>query len=146
MSSKLAILFAAVVAFSSPVLAQGGGGGAGGAGSGAAGASSGGSNSGASGSNAQTGSQNQQGANGSSTPAAAAVHKAVTGADTQPASPSSGAVSAPGVGVGHAANGVPIGEPGSGPGSPEQPIDGKNVAPRYGAPSSPQKRFRFSRD
>jgi hypothetical protein len=33
-----------------------------------------------------------------------------------------GAVSAPGVGVGHAANGLPIGAPGSGLGSPEQPI------------------------
>jgi hypothetical protein len=33
-----------------------------------------------------------------------------------------GAVSAPGVGVGHAANGLPIGAPGSGLGSPSQPI------------------------
>jgi len=36
-----------------------------------------------------------------------------------------GAVGATGVGVGHAANGLPIGSPGSGLGSPEQPVDGK---------------------
>ena len=33
-------------------------------------------------------------------------------------------VSAPGVGVGHAANGRPIGSTGSGLGSPENPING----------------------
>jgi hypothetical protein len=44
---------------------------------------------------------------------------------SQTAAPSAGAVSAPGVGVGHAANGLPIGTSGSGLGSPEQPIGGK---------------------
>jgi hypothetical protein len=34
-------------------------------------------------------------------------------------------VSAPGVGVGHAATGQPIGSPGSGLGSPEQSVGGK---------------------
>jgi hypothetical protein len=46
---------------------------------------------------------------------------ATTGSNTRPSSSSdSGVVSAPGVGVGHAANGLPIGSPGSGLGSPEQ--------------------------
>jgi hypothetical protein len=48
---------------------------------------------------------------------------AVSGSRTAPIVPDSGAVSAPGVGAGHAANGLPIGTRGSGPGSPEQPID-----------------------
>ena len=45
---------------------------------------------------------------------------ATTGSNTRPSAPNSGVVSAPGVGVGHAANGLPIGSPGSGLGSPEQ--------------------------
>ena len=52
---------------------------------------------------------------------AAEQKAAVTGANTK----AGGVVSAPNVGVGHAANGLPIGSPGSGPGSPEQPIGGK---------------------
>jgi hypothetical protein len=44
---------------------------------------------------------------------------ATTGSNTQPSNSSDGAVSAPGVGVGHSANGLPIGSPGSGLGSPE---------------------------
>lgn len=51
-----------------------------------------------------------------------AAAKAVSGVNTLPPSEAPGAVSAPGVGVGHSANGLPIGAPGSGPGSPEQPI------------------------
>jgi hypothetical protein len=43
-----------------------------------------------------------------------------TGSNTRPSEPNIGVVSAPGVGVGHAANGLPIGSPGSGLGSPEQ--------------------------
>jgi hypothetical protein len=43
-----------------------------------------------------------------------------TGSNTRPSESNSGVVSAPGVGVGHAANGLPIGSPGSGLGSPEQ--------------------------
>jgi hypothetical protein len=53
---------------------------------------------------------------------AAEQNKAVTGNNTKAAP---GAVSAPGVGVGHSANGLPIGAPGSGPGSPEQPLGKK---------------------
>ena len=45
-----------------------------------------------------------------------------TGANTRPSTPESGTVSAPGVGVGHAANGMPIGAPGSGLGSPEHSV------------------------
>jgi hypothetical protein len=41
-----------------------------------------------------------------------------------PGATGGGAVSAPGVGVGHAANGLPIGTTGSGLGSPENPIGG----------------------
>jgi len=52
---------------------------------------------------------------------AAEQKAAVTGANTK----AGGVVSAPNVGVGHAANGLPIGSSGSGPGSPEQPIGGK---------------------
>lgn len=50
-------------------------------------------------------------------------NSAVTGMNTKATPTRGGAVSAPGVGVGHSANGLPIGSPGSGPGSPEQPID-----------------------
>src|SRR5262249_20339800 len=58
--------------------------------------------------------------------ATAQRNAAVGGTNTAPApqGTTGSAVSAPGVGVGHAANGQPIGSPGSGPGSPEQPIDG----------------------
>jgi hypothetical protein len=69
------------------------------------------------------GSQNNQyEANGNSAPAAA--HNAVTGANTLPPEQSAHR----GGGVGHTANRVPVGEPGSGPESPEQPIDGRNRA------------------
>jgi hypothetical protein len=44
---------------------------------------------------------------------------ATTGTKTAPSKPGDGTVSAPNVGVGHAANGLPIGAPGSGLGSPE---------------------------
>jgi hypothetical protein len=50
---------------------------------------------------------------------------AINGTNTAPqaaTATTSGAVSAPGVGVGHAANGQPIGTTGSGLGSPENPI------------------------
>jgi hypothetical protein len=112
---KLAILVAAAMACTTPVLAQGGGGGsAGGAGGNRASGPS----------SSQSGNENQ-GTTGNS--GATAIRNAETGANTKPTSPSSRTVSAPGVGVGHAANGQPIGTPGSGPGSPEQPIDGKHL-------------------
>jgi hypothetical protein len=47
------------------------------------------------------------------------------GTNTRPG----GLVSAPGVGVGHSANGLPIGAPGSGLGSPEHPVDSRVERP-----------------
>lgn len=61
---------------------------------------------------------------------ASAAQLATTGQNTLPQSVAPGAVSAPGVGVGHAANGLPIGSPGSGPGSPEQPIGSGKTSTR----------------
>jgi hypothetical protein len=118
-SRKLALLTAFTLAMTTSVLAQG----AGGAGSGAsAGASSSGTST--TGTAANTGGTNQ-----SLNPAAPQTNSnntiadeqttAVKGTKTVPMSADSGAVSAPGVGVGHAANGQPIGSPGSGLGSPE---------------------------
>jgi hypothetical protein len=124
MSLKLAILTAAVITCSTSAFAQGGVGAGGGAGGGAGAASSGASGS-TSGQQSGNQNQNQQGAQDSSGPAA--VQNAETGANTKSMDPSSGVVSAPGVGVGHTANGQTIGSPGSGPGSPEQPIDGRNL-------------------
>jgi hypothetical protein len=128
-SCKIAfVLIASLAASTFPALSQGSGGGAG---SGAAGA---GSASTGSGSGAGTGTANssgpQNGTQDAPTGPQSATAKtvaseqkaAVNGTNTtsQP-----GAVGAPGVGVGHAANGLPIGSPGSGLGSPEQPVDGK---------------------
>jgi hypothetical protein len=55
--------------------------------------------------------------------AVAAQQRAATQGTNTAASNSAGVVGAPGVGVGHSANGRPIGTTGSGPGSPEQPIN-----------------------
>jgi hypothetical protein len=118
MASKIAIALVALVACASPVFAQGGGGG----GSGGASVGSGGAS--GNGTSASGNNNGQQTSANSASTVAAAKQSAITGANTSP-----GEVSGPGVGVGHAANGVPIGEPGSGPGSPEQPIDAK-TAPR----------------
>jgi hypothetical protein len=121
-----ALLVVAVMISGSPVLAQGAGG-SGGSGAGAASgpsASGGGTNQSGAQGNQQTNqnqqaNSNHQGTNGL---ANSAAQKATTGANTLPANQAPGAVSAPGVGVGHSANGVPIGQPGSGPGSPEHPL------------------------
>lgn len=89
----------------------------------------------ANGSNSRPGqSATQTSPNNTSTPAAnaqnpaqttviAEQNNAVSGSKT--AAPAADVVSAPGVGIDHAANGLPIGSPGSGLGSPEQPIRGK---------------------
>jgi hypothetical protein len=135
-SSKFAVLVATCLISASPVMAQGGGGGGGAGGAGGAGAGGGAASSG----NAGTGqAAGQNGSNGSSQPngvqnspngqqspsttVGEAQKAAVQGTNTQPG----GLVSAPGVGVGHTANGKAIGSPGSGPGSPEQPIDGRRL-------------------
>jgi hypothetical protein len=46
--------------------------------------------------------------------------------EAPPEASGEGAVSALGFGVGHSANGLPIGTTGSGPGSPEHPIGGRS--------------------
>jgi hypothetical protein len=48
------------------------------------------------------------------------AEQARTGIKTLPQDQTPGAVSAPGVGVGHAANGLPIGTPGSGTSNVDQ--------------------------
>jgi hypothetical protein len=112
-SKKFVLLIAALLAGSSlPALAQGGGGG------GAGGAASNGANgNGASGSRVTATQPNdsifQNPIDRGVAPATSAYNNAGQTVDSAPS------VSA----VGHAANGKPIGSSGSGPGSPEQPID-----------------------
>jgi hypothetical protein len=126
MSARKIVLSAfAALAMTLPAYAQGGGAG-GGSGSGAGSAAGG-----AAGTGGTATSPAATGGTVSGNPAASqqaqkkanqieenARNTAVSGASTQPSSVGSGTVSAPGVGVGHAANGVPIGMPGSGLGSP----------------------------
>jgi hypothetical protein len=116
-SRTLAIIMAALMAASTPVLAQSGAGGA------AANSGSGGAAVGTSGLNTGATPTTQNLQNPEAVANNAATNKAVTGVTTAPADAALGAVSAPGVGVGHAADGLPIGSSGSGPGSPERPID-----------------------
>jgi hypothetical protein len=127
------VLIASITGTSLPAIAQGAGGGAaGGAGTGSASTGTAGT-AGASttsssphSSESQTATQNDPNNPSPQSKTANTVageqKAAVSGANTvaQP-----GGVSAPGVGVGHAANGLPIGSPGSGLGSPEHPVDGK---------------------
>src|ERR1700761_7742225 len=126
---KLALWIIALVVFTTPALAQGGGGGgAGGAGGGSAGAASSGASSGAGGpvgpASSGTGGTADMN-NRAATPSTFNTDKIVAdekaaatqGTRTVPMSGGTGTVSAPNVGVGHAANGLPT--PGSGLGSPE---------------------------
>jgi hypothetical protein len=125
------VLIASITGATLPAFAQGAGGGAaGGAGTGSAStgttSTAGANTSSPNSSESQTGTQkdpnNPSPQSKTANTVAGEQKAAVSGANTvaQP-----GAVSAPGVGVGHAANGLPIGSPGSGLGSPEQPVDGK---------------------
>jgi hypothetical protein len=122
------VLIASITGASLPAMAQGAGGGAG-SGSASAGSTgtTGASISGpANSSGSQTGTQNNPNnptPQSKTTNTVAGEQKAVVSGANTVAQP--GAISAPGVGVGHAANGLPIGSPGSGLGSPEQPIDGR---------------------
>jgi hypothetical protein len=110
-SKKVALLVVALISCTSlSALAQGNGGGAA---SGVAGSGTGGTN--------QTPAVSQSQANTNKI-VADEQSAAVKGTKTAPASVDSGVVSAPGVGVGHAANGQPIGTPGSGLGSPEDSV------------------------
>ena len=114
-SKKFVLLIAALLAGSSlPALAQdGGGGGAGGA----AGASAANGVSGAIPGTAATQPSNAAFQN----PIGQGVAPAISANNNQNVEQTVGM--APSGAVGHAANGKPIGNSGSGPGSPEQPID-----------------------
>jgi hypothetical protein len=128
---QIALLVAAALLVSpiTPVLAQGGGGGSGG-GSGSAsasgGASGGGATTGTAGGTTNSGTNSQQTQSTSKTQTMQDQKNAVTsGSNTTPAQKGEGAVSGPGVGIGHATNGKPIGSQGSGLGSPENPVEGR---------------------
>ena len=131
LSRFAAIFIASIVSASPPAMAQGAGGGSGGAaGAGSAGGTGAATTAGTGSapSASSNGSQNETQNDPNNRPAPQSS-TAKTVADEQKAARSGantvaqpGAVSAPGVGVGHAANGLPIGSPGSGPGSPEQPL------------------------
>jgi hypothetical protein len=145
-TQKLVLLTVAIIALATPALAQGaGGGGGGGAGGGGAGAAASGAASGggaaSSGAGAGTGGTAGVANSGTGgiadngnrtttqTPAtntdkivAGEKAAAVQGTKTVATPGDGSAVSAPGVGVGHAANGLPIGTPGSGLGSPENSV------------------------
>jgi hypothetical protein len=123
-SYKFAFVLIASLLTGNPAMAQGGAG-AGGAGSGGTGASTGGGGTGKAPGSGQAGTQErtQNNASGSPTDRAEAEKNAAVNGTKTTSEP--GATSAPGVGVGHAANGLPIGAPGSGLGSPEHPVDGR---------------------
>jgi hypothetical protein len=104
---KMVLSIVAVLAMPLPAYAQGGGSGAGAASSAAG---SGGTASGNPAADQHSQKTNKVEQN--------ERNAAVSGTNTRPSSPGSGTVSAPNVGVGHSANGVPIGMPGSGLGSP----------------------------
>jgi hypothetical protein len=132
-SKKLALTTVLLFAFTAPALAQGAGGAGGGAASGAGAAAPAAAPSGTAGtagnsSSATGGTQDRSPeVKQSNTAKIVADEKAaaVEGSKTKPSAPGSGSVSAPGVGVGTAANGLPIGAPGSGLGSPENSVGPK---------------------
>ena len=129
MSSKFLIPAAVVVALTLPAFGQGaGGGGSGGSGGGSASTSATGGTSARTAvgtpSSATGGTQDNHNVQQSNTAKAVQQQRdaATTGSNTAPSQPGDGAVSAPNVGVGHAANGLPIGASGSGLGSPENSV------------------------
>ena len=121
-SQIVAVLFSAALVVSpiAVALAQGGGGSGGGSGSASGGATSPGATTGTGGGMQQATPQSSK---------AQAIQRqrdaATTGSEIAPSQPGEGVVGGPGVGVGHSANGMPIGAPGSGLGSPENPVDGR---------------------
>jgi hypothetical protein len=120
----IALLAATVAVLASPAFAQGGGGAGGGAGGSAGHSSS--ATTGSTGGSAGS-SNSQQQSNSQQSSKANAIQEqtgaAVNGTKTAPSQSGDSTVSAPGVGVGHTSNGMAIGSPGSGLGSPEQPVD-----------------------
>jgi hypothetical protein len=129
MIRKSLVVTLTFIVLSSAAFAQGGAGSGGGASSaGSGGVASGGSaSSGNSAATTQSGAQSGQDKSGISTTTTgnnmSPAQRAQTGVDTRPQNEAPGAVSAPGVGIGHSENGLPIGSPGSGRGSPEDPVD-----------------------
>lgn len=119
MARKTIISTLLAIALTTPVLAQGAGG-AGGAGAATSGTATTGTAAGTGGTNQPANPAAQQ--TNTNKIVAGEQSTAVQGTKTLPMSNDSGVVSAPGVGVGHAANGVPIGNPGSGLGSPEDSV------------------------
>ena len=131
-SKKLALTTVLLFAFMAPALAQGAGGAGGGAASGAGAAApaapSGTVGTAGSSSSATGGTQDRSPEVKQSNRAKIVADEkaaAVEGSKTKPSDPGSGTVSAPGVGVGTTANGLPIGAPGSGLGSPENSVGPK---------------------
>ena len=117
----IALLAATVAVLASPALAQGGGGAGGGAGGSAGHSSS--ATTGSTGGSA--GSSNSQQQSSKANAIQEQTGAAVSGTKTAPSQSGDSTVSAPGVGVGHTSNGMAIGSPGSGLGSPEQPVDAR---------------------
>jgi hypothetical protein len=133
-NQNIAVLVAAALLVSpiTPALSQGGGGGSGGGSGGAnasGGASGGGATPGSAGGTTNNGMNSQQTTPTQSMSQTIQDQKnaATTGSNTAPTQNSDGAVSGPGVGVGTAVNGKPIGSPGSGLGSPEDPVDARKL-------------------
>ena len=131
MNRRIAVLVAAAIVVS-PItaFAQGGGGGSGGGSGGATGgASSGGATTGATGGATNNGMNSRQTTQSTSgTQTIQDQKNAVTsGSNTTPSQNGEGVVSGPGVGVGTSTNGKPIGSPGSGLGSPENPVDARKL-------------------
>jgi len=121
---KLSICVSFLLAgLSSAALAQGGGGAGSGAGAGAAGASAG-SPAGAGGTSQSA--PSPAGPSQFSDP----LNRRGTNAADFSATTGSGSANQPGRGVGTAPNGLPIGATGSGPGSPEQPINSGTRPPQ----------------
>ena len=124
---NIAVLVAAALAVSpiTPALAQGGAGSSGGGSGGASasgGASGGGATTGTAGSSAQQTQPTSQ-----TQTLQDQKNAATTGSNTAPSQNDEGTVSGPGVGVGTSTNGKPIGSPGSGLGSPENPVDARKL-------------------
>ena len=137
-STKLASLIVALVtAAALPALAQGGGGGAGGGAGGAASGAGGGSSAGSAASGAggaavggsTSGAANSGSANGGTANGGTTGNSKINSQTPTPAAAPAGSRTAAqanrNAGAGTAPNGLPIGSPGSGVGSPEHPIVSK---------------------
>jgi hypothetical protein len=118
-----AIAAAVILGISSAALAQGGGGGGGGAGASGGAGGTGQSAAGAGGTGQSAAGAGGVGQTTGSGSQGNAFSDRGTNQSNNPNAPGTGGVDTPRRGVGTAPNGLPIGSSGSGPGSPEQPID-----------------------